>query len=105
MRHEKTAHTKELDVTEQFRCDKNSNPTKGAARSGPRSDNVLDSDTDLMFIDIGSKEIELYRNGYTHRIRATERNLVDGKSFSEDKPFENINTRRDLAINTDEKNR
>ncbi|GKE68820.1 hypothetical protein Tco_1526892 [Tanacetum coccineum] len=75
---EKT-HTKKLDVTEQFRCDKNSNPAKESVRSGPRSDNVLDSDTDLI-------------------IRAIERNLVDGKSFSEDKPSEDINTRKNLAI-------
>ncbi|GKC65908.1 hypothetical protein Tco_1098506, partial [Tanacetum coccineum] len=102
---EKTAHTKKLDVTEQFRCDKNSNPGKETVRSGPHSDNVLDSDTDLMSIDIGSKETELYRNGYTHRIRAIERNLVDGKSFSEDKPSEDINTRKNLFINVDKDKR
>nr|GEV96859.1 uncharacterized protein [Tanacetum cinerariifolium] len=102
---EKTAHTKKLDVTEQFRCDKNSNPGKETVRSGPHSDNVLDSDTDLMSIDIGSKEFELYRNGYTHRIRAIERNLVDGKSFSEDKPYEDINTRKKLFINVDKDKR
>ncbi|GJR55113.1 hypothetical protein Tco_1405634 [Tanacetum coccineum] len=52
-----------------------------------------------------SKEIELYRNGYTPRIRAIERNLVDGKSFSEDKPSEDINTRKNLAINVDKEKR
>ncbi|GJU81468.1 hypothetical protein Tco_1283833 [Tanacetum coccineum] len=69
-----------------LQCDKNSNPAKETVRSGPRSDNVLDSDTDLI-------------------IRAIERNLVDGKSFSEDKPSEDINTRKNLAITVDKEKR
>ncbi|KAL5806638.1 hypothetical protein ACOSQ4_029371 [Xanthoceras sorbifolium] len=35
--------------------------------------------SDLASITISSKEPELYRNGFTQRIRALERNLLDGK--------------------------
>ncbi|KAI7741392.1 hypothetical protein M8C21_000852, partial [Ambrosia artemisiifolia] len=56
-------------------CSKISNPAKEITTSGPNSASVI----------IGNKEPESYKNGYTHRIRAIERNLVDEKSISEEK--------------------
>ncbi|KVI09143.1 hypothetical protein Ccrd_012481, partial [Cynara cardunculus var. scolymus] len=72
---EDTAHDKKIDVTEQFRSSS----------------------------QCGSKEPDFCRNGYTHRIRAIERNLVDGQNISEDRPAQELCTKKQLIINVDEK--
>ncbi|MFS7955961.1 hypothetical protein Hanom_Chr07g00648931 [Helianthus anomalus] len=74
-------HQKNTDVTEHVKCSspcsKSCNPTK----------EIKTSDPNLASIIIGNKEPELYRNGYTHRIRAIEMNLVDDKKISDETNF------------------
>ncbi|KAI7731154.1 hypothetical protein M8C21_006562 [Ambrosia artemisiifolia] len=69
----------ENTVTEHFQCSspcsKSCNPAKEITKSDPN----------LASIIIGKKEPELYRNRYTHRIRAIERNVVDGNKISGEK--------------------
>ncbi|KAL8240732.1 hypothetical protein R6Q59_014087 [Mikania micrantha] len=98
----KHMHQADTIATEQFRCSsshsKSCNPTK----------EITTSDPNLVSMIIGNKEPELYRNGYTHRIRAIERNLVDetnsGKidpSFidPENTDAKNINGSETFSIN------
>lgn len=99
---------KKIDVTEPFRsssqCDRCSNSANETATSGPHSDNnIFIGNPNLASINIGSKEPEFCRNGYTHRIRAIERNLVDGKNISEDKPAQDLCTKKEFILNLDEK--
>ncbi|XP_021973520.1 uncharacterized protein LOC110868618 [Helianthus annuus] len=74
-------HQKNTDVTEHFKysspCSKSCNPAK----------EITTSDPNLASIIIGKKEPELYRNGYTHRIRAIEMNLADEKKISDEINF------------------
>ncbi|KAJ0551152.1 hypothetical protein HanHA300_Chr07g0253931 [Helianthus annuus] len=80
-------HQKNTDGTERFKCSspcsKSCNPAKETTTSDPN----------LASIIIGNKEPELYRNGYTHRIRAIEMNLVDEKKISDETNLENVHHR------------
>ncbi|XP_024993189.1 uncharacterized protein LOC112526964 isoform X1 [Cynara cardunculus var. scolymus] len=104
---EDTAHDKKIDVTEQFRsssqCGRCSNSANKTATSGPHLDNFFIGNPNLASVNTGSKEPDFCRNGYTHRIRAIERNLVDGQNISEDRPAQELCTKKQLIINVDEK--
>ncbi|KAI3808695.1 hypothetical protein L1987_24653 [Smallanthus sonchifolius] len=72
-------HQENTDVTEQYRC---SSP---CSKSCNPENEITKSDPNLASIIIANKEPELCRNGYTHRIRAIERNPVDEKKIPEEK--------------------
>ncbi|KAK1440826.1 hypothetical protein QVD17_06658 [Tagetes erecta] len=72
-------HQANTDHTEQFRC---SSP---CSKSCNPENEITTSDANLASIIIGNKEPEIYRNRYTHRIRAIEMNPFDEKKISEEK--------------------
>ncbi|KAI3722366.1 hypothetical protein L2E82_33402 [Cichorium intybus] len=69
---ETTPLKKKLDMTEHFK-----------SSSEAKENTFFIGNPKLSSTINGSKEPELYRNGYTHRIRAIERNLLDEKNISD----------------------
>lgn len=72
-------HQANTDDTEQFRC---SSPCSKICNP---ENQITTSDANLASIVIGNKDPEIYRNRYTHRIRAIGMNPVDEKKISEEK--------------------
>ncbi|KAL8247131.1 hypothetical protein R6Q59_008347 [Mikania micrantha] len=75
----KHTHQENTEVTEHFRC------SSQCGKSCNSSKEIITSGPNLTSMIIGNKDHELYRNGYAHRIRAIERNLINGKNISKRK--------------------
>uniref|UniRef100_A0A5B6YME1 Uncharacterized protein n=1 Tax=Davidia involucrata TaxID=16924 RepID=A0A5B6YME1_DAVIN len=74
-----TSEMKSAPLNQRILDSKCSTSAKQTAPSKPCSENFCVDNPDLASLVMRSKEHELYRNGCTQRIRAFERNLLDGQ--------------------------